>query len=154
MARSSSRSPARTSARGSSLLIRSLFYDRTFLRKEVFGLLRIVKSLFIQLDDVKIRWRIGEGIETVYIVEPQFHNSVCVAQIRTGWPIAGNEALNVTAHIALHVGLTCEKGSMYVSPINHALLVGHIGSTAHKNMQFYHGVFVWCVCVCVTCVRC
>jgi hypothetical protein len=34
----------------------SLFYDRTFLRKEVFGLLRIVKSLFIQLDDVKIQW--------------------------------------------------------------------------------------------------
>ena len=55
-----------------------------------------------------------EGIETVYIVEPQLHNSVCVAQIRTGWPIAGNEALNVMAHIALHVGLTCEKGMSVV----------------------------------------
>src|SRR6266478_4928146 len=49
---------------------RSLFYDRTFLGKEVFALLWIGKSLFVLLDDVKIRWCVGEGIETVYIVEP------------------------------------------------------------------------------------
>src|SRR6266481_792541 len=35
---------------------RSLFYDRTFLGKEVFALLWIGKSLFVLLDDVKIRW--------------------------------------------------------------------------------------------------
>jgi hypothetical protein len=39
-----------------TLLFWSFFYDRTFLRKEIFALLRIGKSLSIQLDDVKIRW--------------------------------------------------------------------------------------------------
>jgi hypothetical protein len=37
------------------------------------------------------------------------------------------------AHIALHVGLTCEKGRMYVAPISHALLVGHIGSASDTS---------------------
>ena len=37
-------------------------------------------------------------------------------------PLDGAVVLDVTAHIALYIGLTREKGSMYVSPVRHVLL--------------------------------
>jgi hypothetical protein len=34
--------------------------------------------------------------------------------------------------------LTREKGSMYVSPVRHVLLMGHVRSTSAKNMYLQH----------------
>ncbi len=112
--------------------------DGVFLRKEVLALGGLDESLLIRLDYISVRRRVGKSIEALDIVEPEFHDPICIAQIRTARPIARYPTLDVTAHIALYIGLTREKGSMYVSPVRHVLLMGHVRSTSAKNMYLQH----------------
>jgi hypothetical protein len=123
----------RSYSRGFHIVTR-LLNDGVFRCKEEFATVPIGEPFLIRLDDVPVRRRIEESIQSVQIVEPELHDAIDFAQRKRLGTVTRDSGLDVAAHVSLGIRLAREERCVNTLSVLQILLVGHISPAANENV--------------------